>query len=62
MHLPPKETELEPMMNYRTWAVAAEDDNGQPFLFPAYAQDREGAIKECEADLPGLRVTAVEPA
>lgn len=49
-------------MNYRTWAVAAEDDNGQPFLFPAYAQDREGAIKECEADLPGLRVTAVEPA
>lgn len=48
-------------MNWRTWSVAAVDENGQPFCFLAYAQDRESAVRECEDDLRGLLVTTVQP-
>ncbi len=48
--------------NWRTWSVAAQDEHGQPFCFFVYAEDKDGAIAECEPELSrGLRVTSVQP-
>lgn len=46
-------------MNWTTWTISAADENGQPFFFFVYAQDRAGALAEVEDEIVGLRVIEV---